>query len=101
MAQNNLTVTQKALVVVFTSVIIDESPSSNTLLANTMNDLNISEFEFDRNVIIIQKLIDLQGEKALHQLKDVSYNDKILILSIFDRALHLGGLSRPRHNYDL
>lgn len=61
-----------------------------------MNDLNISEFEFDRNVIIIQKLIDLQGEKALHQLKDVSYNDKILILSIFDRALHLGGLSNDQ-----
>lgn len=93
MKNNNLTDMQKGLTVIFASIIMDESPSSNTLLANIMDELNISEFELDRNVKVLQTIIDLQGERSLQKLKNISHDDKILIRSIFDKALRLGGLS--------
>lgn len=91
MAQNNLTLTQQALVVGFAGALIgEESYNFDSLLSNIMNEIGISHTDFQKYIEEASSIMNLYGINAFSQLKNLSQSEKRLIKRILTDALKNG-----------
>lgn len=91
MAQNNLTLTQKALVVGFAGALIgEESYNFDSLLNDVMNEVGISNADFQKSSEDVGAIINLYGITAFGQFKNLPQSDKKLIENIFSTAIQRG-----------
>ena len=91
MAQNNLTITQKALVIGFAGALIGEdSHNFDSLLNSFMDDIGISSLDFQKNMETVGSIINLYGINAFTQFKKSSQAEKRLIKRILTDALKNG-----------
>lgn len=91
MAQNNLTLTQKALVVGFAGALIgEESYNFDSLLNNIMNEIGISHTDFQKHIEEANAIINLYGINAFSQLKNLSQSDKNAVEKALATAIQSG-----------
>lgn len=91
MFQNNLTITQKALVIGFAGALIgEESDNFDSLLSGCMSEIGISSFDFQKNMETVGTIMNLYGINAFIQFKNSSISNKRLIKNILTNALKSG-----------
>ena len=91
MAQNNLTITQKALVVGFAGALIgEESYNFDSLLNNIMNEIGISHADFQKNINEAGIIMNLYGINVFSQFKNLSQTEKKSIANALTTAFQSG-----------
>lgn len=91
MVRNNLTITQKALVIGFAGALIGEdSHNFDSLLNSFMDDIGICALDFQKNMDTVGSIMNLYGINAFIQFKNSSQSEKRLIKRILTDALKNG-----------
>ena len=91
MVQNNLTITQKALVIGFAGALIGEdSHNFDSLLNSFMDDIGICALDFQKNMDTVGSIMNLYGINAFIQFNNSSQSEKRLIKRILTDALKNG-----------
>lgn len=88
----SLTNRQKALVVSFSgSLIADDCPDSELILQEIMGDLNLTMFDLEREVLVLNHLVEWQGMRIFDDFKSMPQYDKNAVQKAVMKAFYKGG----------